>query len=208
MRWLVVFIAVACLSVPARAAAVQWQATAFAAQILLAQTDSTVVREPLQIESDNLKIKAEIAAVGTPQIPGLRQWQRKKNTRVALFSSMILPGTGQVYNGRRWKTVIAVGISTFLVANIVIEGKLATFYLNERDEFADDTSSFEYREADALYNFHKDSQDDFIWWFGAAWLLTALDSWIDAHLFDVRSVDPSLISGSNRDTYVGLRYRF
>ena len=58
------------------------------------------------------EIKQEMSRIGRSEVPGARQWERKKSPTVAVVSSMLLPGLGQLYNGRRIKTVIAVGTFT------------------------------------------------------------------------------------------------
>jgi hypothetical protein len=38
--------------------------------------------------------------------------------------------------------------------------------------------------------FWKEEARTYLWWAGACWLIGILDSWIDAHLYDVREYTP------------------
>ena len=151
------------------------------------------------------QVKEEMNLYGGAEVPGLRQWQRRKSPRVAMFSNMVLPGLGQLYNGRRLKTVAMVSLITSYTANIIVEHKRAQRRLKARDMLDPDT--FAWREEDLFYQFHRENSKDYMWWTGAVWLIGVLDAFIDAHLFDVREVDPTIFAGSNNQKYVGLSFR-
>ena len=169
-----------------------------------AETDS--VLGPVELEMDLGRLKADMAVIGATEVPGEYQWQRKKTPRVAMVSSMLLPGLGQVYNGRRWKAIIFAGLETWFLANIMFEYRQADRFLDIRDSFP--PGSLPWKEADLFYNFHKDNAVTFMWWAGATWLINVLDAYIDAHLFDIRSVDPDAFEGSDKAQYVGFSVKF
>jgi hypothetical protein len=115
---------------------------------------------------------------------------------------MVLPGLGQAYNGRKWKAAIAFGLFTFYISNAMIQQRTANDFLNVRDNVP--VGSPPWEQADQLYNFHKDSAVDYLWWAGATWFIGMLDAFIDAHLYDVRAVDPDVFEASAGQKYVGL----
>jgi hypothetical protein len=151
-------------------------------------------------------IKREMARIGQAEVPGEREWQRRKSPTVAVVSSMMLPGLGQLYNGRRIKTVIAVGVFSYYLGRAWLEQKDSQRWLSERDSF--DANTAEWREADVWYQFYKESAKDFLWWSGAVWLICALDAFVDAHLYDVRSVKPELAVEKDGARYVGFSVSF
>lgn len=151
------------------------------------------------------ELKATMDRIGVEKMAGLRGWQREKSARVAMFSSMLLPGLGQTYNGRRWKTVVMVGFAAFYGGSAWIEKRRSDSWLKTRDELQ--TGTTEWREADFFYQFHKENSLDYTWWSGAVWLIGVLDAFIDAHLFDIRAVDPAVFAGSSNRKYIGLAYR-
>ncbi len=119
---------------------------------------------------------------------------------------MVLPGLGQLYNGRRLKVVLAAGGFGYLITRAWLENKQAQEYLAVRDE--SDPGSIDYQNADILYNFHKDNSITFVWWSGAVWLIQVLDAFVDAHLYDVRAVTPTVMRGTDNTQYLALSFDF
>ena len=176
------------------------QAVAAAAE---AEADSVVGDVPSGPTQE--QIKEEIGIVGATELPGDKQWERKKSPKVATLSSMALPGLGQLYNGRKWKTVIFFGTFTSFVAVAWTERKQAQSRLAARDSY--DPGTIEWKQEDLFYQFHRQNALDFVWWSGAIWLVNVLDAFVDAHLYDVRGVEPTLINGSEM-RYYGLNVEF
>ena len=152
------------------------------------------------------QLKQQMAVIGSAEVPGQSEWQRTKNAKVAVVSSMLLPGLGQVYNGRKFKAAITVGFFYWFAANAWLETKEADRALARRD--AHEPGSVEWKFQNSLYEFHKDYATDFVWWTGLVWLLAALDSFIDAHLYDVRSVDPNIMTAPSNQKYIGMSVKF
>ena len=123
-----------------------------------------------------------------------------------MFSSMLLPGLGQVYNGRRIKTVLMVGISGFYMSKIWLEHKNAQRRKMARDSYPLDT--VEWRFENLWYDFHREQTKDYAWWSGAVWIIGVLDSYIDAHLYDVRAYRPSREGNSGRISYLTVNFSF
>jgi len=119
---------------------------------------------------------------------------------------MVLPGLGQLYNGRRIKTIIAVGAFSYYLGRAWLEQKESQRSLKARDALDPDT--FEWREEDAWYQFHRESARDYLWWSGAVWLIAALDAFVDAHLYDVRAVKPEVVQERGGAKYVGFSISF
>lgn len=155
---------------------------------------------------DKAPIKDELARIGAREVPASRQWQRQKSPKVAILSSMALPGLGQLYNGRRYKAMIATGVFTYYMGTAWFEQKKSQEYLVARDALPPNT--IDWQNQDILYNFHKDNAVTYLWWSGAVWLISVLDAYIDAHLYDVRSVTPTIARGAGDTKYVGISFGF
>lgn len=151
-------------------------------------------------------IKQEMARIGQKEVAGTREWERRKSPTVAMVSSMVLPGLGQLYNGRRIKTIIAVGAFSYYLGTAWFEHKEAERSLKARDALDPDT--FEWSEEDAWYQFHKETSRDYLWWSGAVWLISVLDAFVDAHLYDVRAVKPAVMRESGGAKYIGFSMGF
>jgi hypothetical protein len=151
------------------------------------------------------QLKKTMAVVGRTEMPALRQWEREKSARVAVLSSMVLPGLGQAYNGRKWKAAVLLGFFTYYAGNAWVQHKTSVEFLNTRDGFSDD--DFRWYAANEFYEFHKANASDYLWWSGAIWFIGMLDAFVDAHLFDVREIDPTIFEGTGGTQYIGLSYR-
>jgi hypothetical protein len=135
------------------------------------------------------EMKKTLTDIGRDEVQGgQREWERKKVPRVAMLSSAVLPGLGQVYNGRRLKVGVLAGFMTFYTGNIIINWQKHKFHEAQRDLLPQGTSAW--KQQDALSLFHEERATDFMWWAGATWLIGILDAWIDAHLYDVRAYSP------------------
>ena len=204
LKWILV---IACLLVPAASSA-QGEPTGrqgtsnypAGSAIDSVQLDEGIIR------AQRIELKDELRMVSREEVPGLRKWQRKKSARTAMFSSMLLPGLGQVYNGRRIKTVMVVGLSTLYMSKIWQEHKNAEQRRVARDAFPVDSSRWQ--NENAWVEFHKAHSLDYAWWSGAVWLIGALDAYIDAHLYDVRVYKPTQTAGTGVDSYLTIGFSF
>jgi hypothetical protein len=157
-------------------------------------------------EVDPYAMKQNLRMISRQEVPGAKQWERKKSPRVAMFSSMLLPGLGQLYNGRRIKTMLMVGVAGFYMSNIWLEHKNAQRRKQIRDSLP--VNSADWREENLWYDFHKEQTRDYAWWSGAVWIIGVLDAYIDAHLYDVRAYRPSRQGSSERTGYLTVNFSF
>ena len=90
-----------------------------------------------------------------------------KSPRGAMIRSLVVPGWGQFYNGKWFKGIVVIGTEVGIVAN--------AYYLDNKL----DQSTTEYEQ-----EFYRDNRNLSYWWLGAAILLSMLDAYVDAHLYD------------------------
>ena len=140
------------------------------------------------VEPDPAAIKGTLQRMGSNEIAGRTPWERQKNPKVAMLCSALLPGLGQTYNGRRLKVGLMVGFASFYSFNGWLNWKRYEAAIVARD--AADPGSGDFRVQNQLADFYKEEARTHLWWFGATWVLGILDSWIDAHLYDVRGYTP------------------
>jgi hypothetical protein len=110
----------------------------------------------------------------------------------AVLRSAVLPGWGQFYNEQYLKGVFAFTLNAGLLATV--------FYYDGKWE---DTMNENYR----------DRRNLFTWFFGAAYLLTLLDAYIDAYLFGFKEVfeiaaAPNYRTGKIWNISVNLKIQF
>lgn len=137
---------------------------------------------------DPVQVKEVLGRMGSGEIQGRTTWERKKNPRTAMLCSALLPGLGQTYNGRRLKVGLMVGFASYYMGNMILNWHLYEEYAQEYENTPPGSSA--HRLAGDLAEFHKEEARTFLWWSGAVWLIGILDSWIDAHLYDVREYTP------------------
>lgn len=141
-----------------------------------------------QAEAERAQLKETLERMSRQEVAGKRQWERRKSGKVALYSSAILPGLGQVYNGRRIKVAVMVGVASGYIAQIWLNTKAAQRARAKRDRLTPGTSA--YNLQNRLSNFYEDEARTWGWWTGAVWIIGMLDAWTDAHLYDIRAYTP------------------
>jgi hypothetical protein len=132
-----------------------------------------------------------------------RPWNRQKSGRVAMFASFAVPGLGQLYNEREFWAAVAAGVEFYFIGNIVVEQRQTNLY---RDLMHQDPND---KDAQVLYELHRDNRIQSTWLLGLTMLISGLQSYVDANLFDFdRSPPPRLQLSLKNGPSAGLRWRF
>jgi hypothetical protein len=151
--------------------------------------DSLGVRGTIKGQTvDPVQTKAVLQKMGSHEVEGRTEWERRKNPKVAMLCHTVLPGLGQTYNGRRLKVGLMVGFASYYYGTTWLNYKKWKAAEAERDTYAPGSDQYEFQNG--LASFYKEEARTFLWWSGAVWLIGLIDSWIDAHLYDVRSYTP------------------
>ncbi len=137
---------------------------------------------------DPEQVKETLERMGSSEVEGRTEWERKKNPKVAMLCSALLPGLGQTYNGRRIKVGLMVGFSYFYFSTAWLRYKDYEASIARRDTL--EPGSIAYGNENQRAEIYKEDARTYLWWSGAVWLIGILDSWIDAHLYDVREYTP------------------
>ena len=97
----------------------------------------------------------------------------RKSPTGALLRSMVVPGWGQVYNGKYLKAVVYAGAQLSFLYGAHIQNNRYHEYQNLGD--------------DVVAEFYKDDRNRLLWWLFGITLLSMGDAFVDAHLwrFDV-----------------------
>ncbi len=103
--------------------------------------------------------------------------RRKVTPRGAVIRSAILPGWGQWYNRQRWKAAFVLGAEMGLVGSAVYFDRLA-----DRSENPYDRS------------YYQDTSSRIVWWAVGVYLLTLIDAYVDATLWNF-DTGPDLSAG-------------
>ncbi len=125
------------------------------------------LRFALVLVSASLVWRVAQAQVDTTAV---RDTTRLPDPRGAMLRSILFPGWGQWYNGKKLKAGLVFAVETGLVANAVYQNSLASRATDERERFV-----------------YIDRRNQSLWWLAGAVLLSSLDAYVDAQLagFDV-----------------------
>lgn len=104
----------------------------------------------------------------------------KNPTRAALYSIM-LPGGGQVYNHAYVKAGVVIGVQAYFVGSALYHDGKAKDFEKLSAGTSDAILQQEYQSRRKEYQELRTS--DF-WWIGITMALSALDAYVDAHLYD------------------------
>jgi len=149
------------------------------------------------------KLKEDLRLMAREEVAGKKRWQRKKSPLVAVLCNMVLPGLGEVYNGRKFKAIVMIGLSAGYMGKAWIEHKRAVRNKMFRDALEPNTQAWRFQ--DAWYQYHRDNSLDYVWWSAAIWLIGMLDAYVDAHLFDLQAYRPRGRGASYLTVSVPLR---
>ncbi|MFA6455444.1 MAG: DUF5683 domain-containing protein [Bacteroidota bacterium] len=141
----------------------------------------------IHLNEDSL-IAAQIGRVDTTVLP-------PKSTAIAMVSSMLLPGVGQLYNESYWKAPVVWGFGYYFYS----------VYRNQDDKYR--TSRYQYdtsitvknpngdAQLRSLRDFYKNQRNEFGWYLAITYVLNVLDAYVDAALYNFE-VSPNL-QGTN-----------
>lgn len=105
------------------------------------------------------------------------QAQPEKKPLKAAALSVLLPGGGQYYNEKKLKSALVLSGEAILVG--------LSYYQHYKSE--DYYDKYEKTLNESYYNKYLDyyyKKQNTLWWLGASIFLSALDAYVDAHLFN------------------------
>ena len=117
----------------------------------------------------------------------------KKKPLKAVALSCIFPGGGQLYNGKYLKSGFVFALEGSFIS-------LAIYHHTKAEDYYDKDNYTEYK------NYYEKRQSD-LFWIGAIIFLSAIDSYVDAHLFDFEEKKKK-IHLKFEDNAVALVYNF
>jgi len=101
----------------------------------------------------------------------------QKSPLKAVLLSAVVPGLGQIYNESYWKVPVILGLGYYFVSVWVDNNNLYWKYarLYSKNQIGD------YKR---VREFYRDQRDQFAVYIGLTYILTLVDAYVDAQLFD------------------------
>ncbi len=94
--------------------------------------------------------------------------------------SLVLPGGGQVYNGKWIKAACVAGVECWFIGSAIYHDAK----MNDAYDNAMSSSGDEYTYWAGEYDDHRDARQNAYWWLGTTVFLSVLDAYVDAHLYN------------------------
>ena len=117
-----------------------------------------------------------------------KEKERSKNPKVAFYYSLI-PGLGQIYNGKWIKSAMIVGLE---IAAYVA-------WTENRDIYND----FENKDYPLRKRRYLEKRNKYAWWIGFIYVYGMIDAVVDAHLYQFENLMESQLEsekkGKNKD---------
>lgn len=95
----------------------------------------------------------------------------------AVLRSAVIPGWGQFYNESYWKIPVIWGLTGWFVYNWIDTNNE---YIENRDLYAQTNQNIYLLRRD----FYRDQRDNFAIYLALTYILTLVDAYVDAHMFD------------------------
>jgi hypothetical protein len=146
---------------------------------------------------------------------------KKRNPRMAIICSAVLPGLGQIYNGKYWKVPLVYGAGGAAVyAFQYNQAKFVKYRdaFNEGDEskiYIIDGYRRTYAQLPLGRDFYRRNRDISILCFAGVYLLNIVDAMVDAYFadFDISDdlslrIEPAVVDNFDLAASFGVRFRF
>lgn len=103
----------------------------------------------------------------------------RQRPTTALLKSLVIPGWGQVGNGRWFKAILFAGLQVWFVGEVVHYGGQASDFKNLYEQSVDVSQRNDYY---GLYEDRRQERNKYIFFLGLATLVSVFDAYVDAHL--------------------------
>jgi hypothetical protein len=102
-----------------------------------------------------------------------------QNPTKALFKSLVVPGWGQLGNGRVKKAIIFAGLQGWCIGATIHYGSAASNFKKEYTSAVSVTTRNQYY---SLYKDRRQERNKYIFFLGLTTLVSVFDAYVDAHL--------------------------
>lgn len=103
----------------------------------------------------------------------------RQNPTSALFRSLLVPGWGQMANGKPVKALLFAGLQGWCIGAVVHYGNSAS---NFKDEYEASTVTGNRNQYYAMYKDRRQERNKYLFFLGLTTLVSVFDAYVDAHL--------------------------
>ncbi len=163
-------------------------ASDISAQVPVPPLNDTVQTDSAHIDSSAIKLIKEDTVLFVPpifegELPVTDSSNLEKKLRQsptgALFKSLVIPGWGQMSNGKPVKALIYAGLQGWCIGAAVHYGKSSS---NFKDSYEASTDVSIRRQYYAMYKDRRQERNKYLFFLGLTTLVSVFDAYVDAHL--------------------------
>ncbi len=158
------------------------------AQVPVPPLNDTVQTDSAHVDSSAIKLNKEDTILFVPptfegELPVTDSSNLEKRLRQsptgALFKSLVIPGWGQMSNGKPVKALIYAGLQGWCIGAAIHYGGTAS---NFKDSYEASTEVSIRREYYAMYKDRRQERNKYLFFLGLTTLVSVFDAFVDAHL--------------------------
>jgi hypothetical protein len=123
-----------------------------------------------------------------------------------MMRSLVVPGLGQLSNGKYIKAAVVAGAEGYLISRIVHHERERKRFLDKAEEFPDQASFYEGKAENEA-----ERRKDYTWWTALAVAISMADAFVDAHLRHFKTEFKARDAGEDEPSIefkIGLRLRW
>lgn len=196
---------------------------------LYSQIDSNSSNQNLNEKVNQFETEKDVFSNSKSSIRDTGRFVMKKDPISALWRSVI-PGWGQFYNEKYWKAPIFLGSAVTLAGFIVYNNNSYVQYKNQTIDLLDPSNkverinskntkgdffkldnyapdSYQLQLAKLKKEFYRDQRDMMSFYLIAVYILSAVDAYTGAHLYDF-NVEDNIALGIKPNSYGGTNLTF
>lgn len=158
------------------------------AQVPVPPLNDSVQADSAQIDSSAIKLIKEDTVLFVPptfegELPVTDSSNLEKRLRQsptgALFKSLVIPGWGQMSNGKPVKALIYAGLQGWCIGAAIHYGGSAS---NFKDSYEASTDVSIRQQYYAMYKDRRQERNKYLFFLGLTTLVSVFDAFVDAHL--------------------------
>jgi hypothetical protein len=115
----------------------------------------------------------------------------KKSATVAMLASMVLPGAGQIYNESYWKAPVVWGVGAYFYSVYRDQNRQYQSFRDAYTKSVDTVLTQGDGNLKTQRDFYFAQRNTFGWYLAITYLVTIVDAYVDASLFNFE-VSPDL----------------
>jgi uncharacterized protein YfiM (DUF2279 family) len=156
--------------------------------------------------SDSLRVEVAAIELARPDTIPTSSGRGLNSPFWIMMRSFVVPGLGQLSNGKFIKAAVVAAGEGYLISRIVQHERERRRFLDKAEEFPEEASFYEAKAENEA-----ERRKDFTWWTALAAAISMADAFVDAHLRHFKAEFKARDAGEDEPSIefkVGMRFRW